>query len=126
MKKKFFRIFLVFGVTLFVSVFQSCDKQHAKDLSGIYNCQVHYLYWDMMPTNKDSTYNEQLEVLQDGKYINVLNYKIHIDSLWNGKEYYTGYIHDYFKVKFTNDSLYATRSSGGLGGNASWTYKGIK
>lgn len=104
----------------------SCDKHRAKKLSGTYSCRVDYHYWDMTPSTSDSTYQEDLEIKQDGKQVIVLGTSIPIDSLWKEKEYYIGYVHNYMNVLFKNDSLYITRSSGGLGGNASWKYRGVK
>jgi len=74
----------------------------------------------------DTIYSEDLEIQQDGKNLIVLQNTIHIDSVWKGKEYYQGDVHDYLTVQFRNDSIYLTRSSGGLGGNGSRTYAGIK
>jgi hypothetical protein len=104
----------------------SCDKNHAKKLSGTYSCKVDYHYWDMTPTSIDSTYFEDIEIKQEDKNVIVLGYSIHIDSLWKEKEYMEGYIHNFIKVQFKKDSLYITRSSGGLGGNASLIYEGKK
>jgi len=109
-----------------MSLITGCDKHHAKKLSGTYYCGVEYHYWDMTPSNIDSTYMEEIEIKQDGKNVIVLGTSIHVDSLWNEQEYYEGYIHNYIKVLFKNDSVYIVRSGGGLGGNASWNYKGVK
>ena len=111
---------------LILNFLQSCDKQHAKNLAGTYKCQVHYVYWDMTPNNIDSTYLEDLYVVREGKYLKVLDCKIHVDSLYQGQEYQFGEIHNYIKVQFKDKHLYVTRSSGGLGGNASRTYDGVK
>lgn len=115
-----------FIISLFILLLLSCDKHHAKKLSGTYSCRIEYHYWDMTPLNIDSIYYEDIKIGQDGKFIVVLGTSIHIDSLWKEKEYYDGYIHNYLKVLFKNDSVYITRSNGGLGGNASWTYEGEK
>ena len=121
------RIFFLCALILaIVCTTVGCDKQHARKLAGTYACRVDYHYWDMMPTNIDSTYYEDVVVTQEGKNVIVLGTEIHIDSLWKEKEYYEGYIHNYIKVLFKKDSLYITRSGGGLGGNASWQYAGLK
>lgn len=104
----------------------SCDKHHAKKLAGIYACKVGFHYWDTTPTYLDTTYFEDVEVEQDGKSVIVLRTTIHIDSLWKGKEYYEGSMQNYINVLLKNDSLYITKSGGGLGGNASWNYYGLK
>ena len=122
-----FRIFFLIALLIAIlSTTMSCDKHHAKKLAGTYACKVDYHYWDMTPTHFDSTYFEDVEVEQDGKNVIVLGTTIHIDSLWKGKEYYEGYVHNFIIVRFKNDSLYITKSGGGLGGNASWNYYGLK
>lgn len=120
------RTFQLVILILFTGFFLSCDKHHAKKLSGTYSCKVAYHYWDMTPSTIDSTYQEDLEIKRNGKNVIVLGTSIPIDSLWKEKEYSIGYVHGYMKVLFRNDSVYITRSSGGLGGNASWKYQGIK
>ncbi len=116
----------LFIISTFILLLLSCDKHHAKKISGTYSCIVKHGYWDMTPSNFDSIYYEDIKIKQDGKFVVVLETRIHIDSLWKEKEYFEGYIHNYIKVLFRNDSIYITRSNGGLGGNASWTYEGIK
>jgi hypothetical protein len=109
-----------------IGLLLSCDKHHAKKLSGTYSCKVDYHYWDMTPSTIDSTYQEDLEIKQDGKNLIVLGTPIHIDSLWKEKEYQLGDIHNYMRVLFRNDSIYITRSGGGLGATATWKYQGSK
>lgn len=116
---------LLFGIFQLI-LFNGCDKQHAKELAGNYNCIVQYNYWDMIPTSIDSTYSETLEVTRSGKFLTVLNHEVHIDSLWNGQEYYEGYIHNYIKIRFQNETIFVTSHFGGLGGGATWKYEGNK
>ncbi len=113
---------------LFISIFfASCDKYHARKLSGTYRCQVHFYSWIMnQGVVSDTIYSEDLDIQQDGKNLIVLQNTIPIDSVWKGKEFYQGDVHDYLTVRFRNDSIYVTRSSGGLGGNGSRTYAGVK
>lgn len=80
----------------------------------------------MTPVIIDTMYNEDLEIAQDGKYVLVLGTKIHIDSLWKEKQYMKGDIHGFLQVLFKNDSVYITKSSGGMGGNGTIIYEGIK
>lgn len=126
MAKRFQYIIVLICITTVISIIQSCDKHRAKKLAGIYDCEVNYYYWDMTPKIIDTSYNERLEIKQNGKFLTVLAYTIHIDSLWEGKEYYNGDVHNYIKVQFKKDSLYLTKNSGGLGGNSSFIYKGKK
>ena len=107
-------------------ILNSCDKYHVKKLSGTYNCQVHYNYWSGASTIIDTIYNENVIVEREGHFVTVLDYKIHIDSLWNEKKYTEGYIHNFIEIQFINDNLLITRHSGGLGGGATWQYNGIK
>jgi hypothetical protein len=121
--KKTFQFLIISSFTLLLF---SCDKYHTKRLSGTYACSVDYHYWDMTPVIIDTMYNEDLEIAQDGKYVLVLGTKIHIDSLWKEKQYMEGDIHGFLQVLFKNDSVYITKSSGGMGGNGTIIYEGIK
>lgn len=77
------------------------------------------------PTS-DTTYFVDLIVERNGKNVIVLNSAIHIDSLWEGKEYTTGSGSNYSSIQFIGDSLYIHYNSGGLGGGSYGTYKGKK
>ena len=116
------------ALLLFISIFfSSCDKYHARKFSGTYYCQVHYYYWIMnQGILADTNYMEDIEIKREGKKLIVLENEVHIDSLWKDKEYFQGDAHNYLKVQFKNDKVYVTSSSGGLGGNASWKYVGVK
>ncbi len=107
-------------------VLNSCDKYHVKKLSGTYNCEVHYNYWVGASTITDTSYNESVVVEREGEFVKVLDYKIHIDSLWKEKEYTEGYIHNFIEIQFIDDNLLITRHSGGLGGGVTWKYNGTK
>lgn len=113
-------------IALVVLLLSNCDKQHARKLSGTYDCKVEYHYWDMTPTSIDSIYNESIKIEQDGKFVEVFGKSIHIDSLWEEKEYKEGNGNNYFSIVFKNDSLIMKHSSGGLGGNATSIHKGVK
>jgi len=123
---KYSKILLQIILMIFIMGISSCDKHHAKKLSGTYACKINYHYWDITPTTIDCTYHANLEIKQDGKKLKILDYSIPIDSLWKGKEYYEGYVHNFITVKFSDENVYITRSGGGLGGNASWDYVGTK
>ena len=118
-----FNLFILLILSVAIS---GCDKHHSKKLSGTYSCKVSYNHWDMTPSFIDTTYNEDILIEQDGKYLLVMGYAIHIDSLRGEKEYNNGYLSNYMKVIFRNDSIYLTKSSGGLGGNSTWDYQGRK
>jgi hypothetical protein len=122
MKTRFPFIFLVAIVTITSLI--SCDKYHAKKLAGTYSCRVDYHYWDMTPTTFNTSYFEDIEIEQDGKDVFVLGYRIHIDNLWKEKVYKVGNIHNYLQVQFKDRHISITRSSGGLGGNGTYTYYG--
>lgn len=114
---------MMIGLLVFAT---GCDKHHAKKLAGTYHCWVHYHYWDMSPKLVDSTYEEDIIVRRHGKIIHVLGSTIPIDSLRHENEYTEGYIHDYTRILFRNDSLYVVRSTGGMSGNASLEIAGSK
>lgn len=113
-------------VSIIVLFLMSCDKFHAKKLAGTYSCRVDYNYWDMTPKIIDTTYQEEIEIKQKGKLLEIFNHSIPIDSLWKEKQFYQGDVHSYMKVLFKNDSVYITTSGGGLGGNSSAIYTGRK
>ena len=106
----------------------SCDKIHVKRLAGKYNCNVKGHYYNMINGgySYDTTYTEMVEVKQEGVFVNVKGFKVHIDSLWKGKKYSASVSGDHRSLQFVNDSLYYYVWSGGLGGGGSQTYEGIK
>lgn len=120
----------IFSTTILLAIIMltviSCDKYHAKKLAGTYACKVRYVQWTMNQPSIDSTYYEDITIKQDGKNVIIQGTPIHIDSLWGEKKYYQGYIHDYMEVQFKKDSVYITKSGGGLGGNVAWSYSGLK
>ena len=109
-------------------VTSSCDKYQAKKLSGTYKCEVEYSYWDMTPTNLDTTFTEEIEITRNGKDLFVFENSIHIDKLKNGQEYQKGSGQNYFSVTFNkkNETVQITRRSGGQGGGSTSQYFGIK
>jgi hypothetical protein len=106
----------------------SCDKIHVKKLAGKYNCNVKVNSYNMINGgwSYDTTYTETVEVKQEGLFVNVKGFKVHIDSLWKGKKYSASVSGDHRSLQFVNDSLYYYAWSGGLGGGGSQTYEGIK
>jgi hypothetical protein len=108
--------------------FSSCDKIHVKKLAGKYNCKVKGHYYNMINGgySYDTIYTETVEVKQEGVFVNVKGFKVHIDSLWKGKKYSASVSGDHRSLQFVNDSLYYYAWSGGLGGGGSQTYEGIK
>jgi hypothetical protein len=108
--------------------FSSCDKIHVKKLAGKYNCKVKGHYYNMINGgySYDTTYTETVEVKQEGVFVNVKGFKVHIDSLWKGKKYWASVSGDHRSLQFVNDSLYYYAWSGGQGGGGSQTYEGKK
>lgn len=123
--KTFLQVTILLATFLLAS---SCDKYQAKRLSGTYKCEVEYSYWDMTPTNIDSTYAKEIEITRDGKDLIVLGNSIHIDKLKDGQEYYEGSVHEYIKVTFNkrNKTILIQKHSGGQGGGSSTEYFGTK
>lgn len=62
---KNFSISILFILSLLF--FTSCDKIHVKKLAG--------------------NYTETVDVKQEGVFVIVKGFKVHIDSLWKGKKY---------------------------------------
>jgi hypothetical protein len=108
--------------------FSSCDKIHVKKLAGKYNCKVKGHYYNLINGgySYDTTYTETVEVKQEGVFVNVKGFKVHIDSLWKGKKYWASVSGDHRSLQFVNDSLYYYAWSGGQGGGGSQTYEGKK
>ena len=80
----------------------------------------------MIPTIVDSNYSESIEISHSKDKIIIFGHEVPVDSLKDERLYYEGYVHDYFQIQFKGDSIYYLRSGGGLGGNASHEYRGIK
>ena len=74
----------------------------------------------------DTIYTEIVEVKQEGVYVNVKGFKVHIDSLWKGKKYSVSVSGDHRSLQFVNDRLYYYAWGGGLTGGGSQTYEGKK
>lgn len=113
------------SILVILSIY-SCDKFHAKKYEGTYECSVFYEIRDISPMHFDSSYIEILKVEREGKYIRVLDKKIHIDSLWKGKEYYEFRPHYFYSLRFSKDSIFLSYGGGGLGFQWSSDYKGKK
>lgn len=124
--KSFCTIFiLTFSLTC-VLLFASCDKFHARKLSGTYTCQIHISSYLMGSYTTDTSYTDNLIVEHKGKNVIILNNTIPVDSLWGGHVYYVGNGPNFFKLQFINDSVYYSSHSGGLGGGYSAYYAGKK
>ncbi len=106
--------------------FVGCDKHRAKKYAGDYDCEVNHTSYSIAPSYFDTSYKELIHITRTGKYLNILDYQVHIDSLWKDKQYQEGYVHRYFRVQFIDDSVYILISGGGLGGGYSYSYKGLK
>ena len=104
----------------------SCDKHHSKKLSGTYSCKVHCHSWTLSGSVFDTIYFEEIEIKQEGKDLKILDELIHIDSLWNERQYNEGNYPNYFSVLFTNDSVYITNGGSGHGGAGYCKYSGKK
>lgn len=120
------RIVLLLLFVAGILSFSSCDKYHAKKLSGTYQCSVHYHSFTITPSEVDSTYSESIEVKREGKELKVLGYTVPIDSVWETDGYMIGSYNNYFQIRFVGDSLYCYQYSGGLGGNVTYDYQGVK
>ena len=104
------------------TLFSSCDKHHAKKLSGTYSCKVHGKYYLMNQYSTDTTYSAELTITQDKKFLLILDKKIHIDSLWRENKYEEGSFQKYFQTQFKNDSLYVSYGSSSQSSNFSSDY----
>lgn len=104
-----------FPLSTVLLLLNSCDKYHARTLSGTYSCSVHYHYFTITPTEIDSSYSEDVEVVREGKELKVLGYTVPIDSVWETDGYMIGDYNDFFQIRFSGDSMYCYKYSGGMG-----------
>jgi hypothetical protein len=111
----------------------SCQKHRAKKLAGTYACKVdyHVEHAETEPNGYyifDTTYFEDVVIVQDGKDLKFLNYSVHIDQVKDGKTASfapSGSISS-SAISFKNDEVYIYTKSGGQGGWGSYTYNGKK
>lgn len=116
--------YLIISLILICSL--SCDKQRAKKYSGIYWCTVNEHY-QSGGYGTDTTYNSELEVIQDGKFIIVESKTFHVDSLKKGMYIiHCGSPNNYSKIQILDNKIYFYTQGGGLGGYASKEYSGTK
>ncbi len=99
---------LVFSISAII--LSGCNKHHVNKLAGDHTCSVHHSYWDMTPSNFDTIYTDTLSIIAQGDILDVLGFKIPVDSVIDEQEFITGGNHNYLKVQFINDSLYTTYS----------------
>lgn len=122
MTSKYRFVFILFSIILFFG----CDKRHAKKYAGVYACEVNYTGTNINYGPWDSTYFQEVEVVQEGRYLFIGEKQYHIDSLWKGKTYTVGNYSCAYSTRFENDSLFLTISTGSLGTHTSRKYKGKK
>lgn len=110
---------------LLITLF-SCDKYRAKKYAGTYWCTVNNHY-QSGGNGTYTTFNSELEVIQDGKFIIVESRKFHVDSLKTGAYYiHYGSPNNYAKIQILNNEIYFYTHGGGLGGYSSKEYSGTK
>lgn len=116
----------ILSVLMLLLFLASCDKPEPTTPSRKYMCKIVYNYWTMNSVNIDSTYYQLMDLKQEGNNIIVLNTPIPIECLTNQNEYFFGNANSNMQVLFNEDSLFITRSNGGLGGGETWNYTGVK
>ena len=104
----------------------SCDKYRARRWSGTYRCSVHLSSWNMTGVTIDTAYTEEVELTANKKNVVIFGNEVPVDSLRDEHMYKVGDVHNYFVLQLKGDSIYYFHSSGGLGGNGSYEYRGIK
>ena len=82
----------------------------------------------MTSSSVDAIFTTDINIIREGENLIILGAKIHIDDLWKDQVYYHGNYSNYMIVEFNkkNKSVEITRSSGGMGGNGTYNYKGTK
>ena len=113
-------------IVVMILLLSGCDKYRASRWEGAYLCTVHLTAWNMTGYSIDSSYVDTVEIYAQNRSIVIFGNEVPVDSLRNEQLYSEGYGHDYFQVQFKGDSIYYLISSGGLGGNGSYEYRGIK
>lgn len=120
--------YLSFSVLLLLLIV-SCRKDKeskANELIGNYYCEAHSTSHDISGYETDTTYMTNLIVTGNTYSIEVLNTIVPIDSLRVNGFYEFGGYPEFFKIKFTEDSIYFYHSVSGQGGSGGTFYKGLK
>lgn len=119
------RIFYLFAV-IFILLACRKDKIPPHPFAGNYWCTVSKYSWSINGPGTSSTEEYMIEVLRENDSIDVLGARVHEDELEEGEVYFFGQSYNYIKFHFSNDSLYISRFSGGLGGGTNTSYVGIR
>lgn len=106
--------------------FTSCKKHRAKRLSGYYECEIYYVYYDMSPFYFDTTYKEVINIKNIGKAIEIFDHTIPSEEVWDKK-----YRKDlggryYFTLELDGANLDYYTEGGGRGGGFRRSITGIK
>jgi len=116
----------VFYIVVFAIFVISCNKMKTSKYTGKYYGKTKISSWSLNQVeNINQTIIDSIIVVLEGDYLQVKQQKIHLDSLDENHFYEEGF-HDYFSIKFVNDSIYYRKSDGGLGGGYSVSFSGIK
>lgn len=91
----------------FCLVLAACHRKEFKTYTGTYQGNEGNLNWNLGETKEYIiTSDKTLDVVKDGKYINVATEKIHINDIEPGKEYYSGTPERYFTLLFSDNKVY--------------------
>jgi hypothetical protein len=118
----------LFVVCIAVFILLACrkDKVPPHPFAGNYWCKVSAYSWSLNGPSS-STYAEyMIEVLRENDTIDVLGARIHEDEVVEGQQYFFGQSYKYISFRFSNDSLYISRFSGGMGGGTNTSYVGTR
>lgn len=117
-------------VYVFLAVFLllACrkDKVPPHPFAGNYWCKVTTYSWSLNGPGSATAEESMIEVLLENDTIDVLGARMHEDELVEGEQYFFGQSYNYISFRFSNDSLYISRFSGGMGGGTNTSYKGVR
>ena len=114
-------------ICIVLVVFASCKKHRAKKLAGRYECAVSYFSYDVnTPSSLDTTFLKTIEVIRNKRHLEVLNKKIHIDSIWDGQLYRRGTTDNYFTVYLDQNKLIYNEVTSKNGKGRTINYDGFK
>ncbi len=131
-------IFIPFLILCFIAF--SCEKENVSsnnndpqtppDYSGIYDCERSDSWFNINDPNGngDTTYQATLEVFQSGDIITINGFTFHCDSVANENLYteHEGGTTSRHLRFYSQDSIYFSSHSGGLGGGGGSSYIGKK
>lgn len=116
----------IFAIAL-LCLFFSCDKRELKKYAGEYECNRSDGSWSASePAEYTIVPNQILDVERNKKFIELLDIRVHVDSIEPGEEYRSGDVFNYVTLRFSNDSIAFRQVQGNADSGTSFGYYGVK